>query len=108
MDESYSTKLDLRWETKQLVKYCFMQSSSDAFSCLALVRKLAVRTVREVQYFGILQFSQGKQVFRRKPNTLQHSRAISALYHMTKPKLLEKQTMHKADLIPFERVILTG
>jgi len=33
---------------------------------------------------------------------------ISALYHVTKPELVEKQKMHKADLIHFERIILTS
>ena len=33
---------------------------------------------------------------------------ISAVYHLNKPELVEKQKMHKADLIHFERVILTS
>jgi hypothetical protein len=89
-------------------KYCFIQPSSDALSCcLAVAPKLTVRTVRGVQYFRILQFSQGKQVFRKSS---EHSAAltISALYHPTKPEPVEKQKMHKTDLIHLERVILTS
>jgi hypothetical protein len=72
-----------------------------------VARKLAARTVRGTPYFCILQFSQEKQVFSKKP---EHSAAlmISALYHVTKLELVEKQKMHKADLIDFERLILTS
>jgi len=82
-----------------------MQSSSDAFSCLAVVLKLAARTEEysTLAFFNSVKENKFFENSRTICNT-QHT----ALYHVTKPELVEKQTMHKADLIPFEWVILTG
>jgi hypothetical protein len=78
-----------------------MQSSSGAFSCFSAVAlKLAARTVRAVRHFGILQFSQGKQVFRKTPNILQHD---FGSVPRDQTGTLQNQTRHKADLIPFEK-----
>jgi len=61
------------------------------------------------EYSALVFFNSVKEnKFFENSRTLLHSRTISALYYVTKPELVEKQTVHKADLIPSQRVILTG